>query len=230
MEKQTFIERINNDIEEFGFTGEPWIFDENDKVIVVGRFDSKFKFSHDCANQKFYESALKILRGSGKEDEITIIVHESLVESIKCDPEMVVAVAGKYKTKNICGDDNKQHLRMYIQAGMVVQYDSQKSISKDRRTTNIIYLDGFVCKRPTLRYTPLGKTISDVTVAVNMRFGKSAYVPCISWGNIANFTKKLKVGDHIQLYGRTQSRIYVKDGEFKKANEISIFQLQKVEE
>lgn len=26
MEKQTFIERINNDIEEFGFTGEPWIF------------------------------------------------------------------------------------------------------------------------------------------------------------------------------------------------------------
>lgn len=35
MEKQTFIERINNDIEEFGFTGEPWIFDENDKVIVV---------------------------------------------------------------------------------------------------------------------------------------------------------------------------------------------------
>ena len=49
-------------------------------------------------------------------------------------------------------------------------------------------------------------------------------------GNIANFTKKLKVGDHIQLYGRTQSRIYVKDGELKKANEISIFQLQKVEE
>ena len=230
MEKKAFMERINNNIEEFGFSGEPWIFDENDKVIVVGKFDTKFKISHDCANQKFYEAVLKVLRYSGKDDEIVVIVNESLVESIKWDPEMMVAVAGKYKTKNVYGDDNKMHLRMYIQAGMIVQYDSQNSISQERRTTNVIYLDGFVCKRPTLRFTPLGRKISDVTVAVNMRFGKSAYIPCISWGNIAQFAKNLKIGDHIRLYGRTQTRIYVKDGDLKKANEISIFELQKVEE
>ena len=75
---------------------------------------------------------------------------------------------------------------------------------------NSIYLDGYICKPPVYRMTPLGREIADLLMAVNRPYGKSDYLPCICWGRNARFAGKFEVGTHIHLWGRIQSRTYQK--------------------
>ena len=70
--------------------------------------------------------------------------------------------------------------------------------------------DGYVCKKPVYRKTPLGREIADVLLAVNRPYGKSDYIPCICWGRNARYAGNLSVGSRIQLWGRIQSREYQK--------------------
>ena len=51
----------------------------------------------------------------------------------------------------------------------------------DYTKTNQIFLDGYICKEPVYRKTPLGREIADLLVAVNRPYGKSDYIPCIAW-------------------------------------------------
>ena len=50
----------------------------------------------------------------------------------------------------------------------------------DGAKTNQIFLDGYICKQPVYRKTPLGREIADLLLAVNRPYGKSDYIPCIS--------------------------------------------------
>ena len=100
---------------------------------------------------------------------------------------------------------------------------------------NSIFLDGYVCKEPIYRKTPLGREITDLLVAINRPYNKSDYIPSIVWGRNAKFAKSLKVGDRIQIWGRVQSREYEKkreDGEpiKKVAYEVSISKIKKMSE
>jgi single-stranded DNA-binding protein len=74
----------------------------------------------------------------------------------------------------------------------------------------MIFLDGYICKEPVYRTTPLGREIADVLLAVNRAYGKSDYIPCICWGRNARYAGNLSVGSRIQLWGRIQSREYQK--------------------
>lgn len=47
---------------------------------------------------------------------------------------------------------------------------------------NEIFLQGFLCKAPVYRKTPLGREIADVLLAVNREYGRTDYIPCIVWG------------------------------------------------
>ena len=38
--------------------------------------------------------------------------------------------------------------------------------------TNQIFLDGYICKEPIYRKTPLGREIADVLLAVNRSYGE----------------------------------------------------------
>ena len=96
---------------------------------------------------------------------------------------------------------------------------------------NEIYLEGFLCKKPLQRVSPLGRKISDLMLAVNRMYNKSDYIPCIAWGRNAVYSSTMKVGDKLALQGRLQSRQYRKkteDGEveIKTAYEVSIVQLE----
>ncbi|NLB29807.1 MAG: single-stranded DNA-binding protein, partial [Clostridiales bacterium] len=88
---------------------------------------------------------------------------------------------------------------------------------------------GVICKPPMLRRTPLGRLICDIMLAVNRRYGRSDYLPCIAWGRVAQEIAGRNVGDGVCLLGRIQSRHYIKvtdDGaEERTAFEISIISL-----
>ena len=101
----------------------------------------------------------------------------------------------------------------------------------DKIKSNQIFLDGFICKTPIYRRTPLGREIADMLVAVNRPYGKSDYIPCISWGRNARFASTFEVGGHVQIWGRIQSREYVKklEGDLtekRTAYEVSVSKIE----
>lgn len=76
--------------------------------------------------------------------------------------------------------------------------------------TNQIFLDGYICKPPIYRKTPLGREIADLLLAVNRPYGKSDYIPCICWGRNARYANSFAVGERCSVWGRIQSREYMK--------------------
>ena len=105
---------------------------------------------------------------------------------------------------------------------------------EEDQNPNHIFLDGYVCKHPVYRKTPLGREIADVLLAVNRPYGKSDYIPCICWGRNARFADQFQVGTHIQLWGRIQSREYQKkvgEEKYEKrvAYEVSVSKLECIE-
>ena len=102
---------------------------------------------------------------------------------------------------------------------------------EDEQDPNHIFLDGYVCKKPVYRKTPLGREIADVLLAVNRPYGKSDYIPCICWGRNARYADQFEVGTHVQIWGRIQSREYQKkigEDEYEKrtAYEVSVSKLE----
>ena len=45
---------------------------------------------------------------------------------------------------------------------------------------------------------------------MNRPYGKSDYIPCISWGRNARYASSLSVGTKVKIWGRIQSREYTK--------------------
>ena len=104
-----------------------------------------------------------------------------------------------------------------------------------RARTNHILLEGYMCKRPVYRKTPLGREIADLLLAVNRPYGKSDYIPCICWGRNARYASGFEVGEHVRILGRIQSREYVKklsetETETRTAYEVSVSKLECIEE
>ncbi|MEG2252073.1 MAG: single-stranded DNA-binding protein, partial [Clostridia bacterium] len=105
----------------------------------------------------------------------------------------------------------------------------------EEENPNRVQLSGALCKPPSYRTTPFGREIADLMVAVNRSYGKSDYIPCITWGRTARYASSLKIGDKVQLVGRFQSRAYQKqmpDGAMinKVAYEVSVSRLAEMKE
>ena len=83
---------------------------------------------------------------------------------------------------------------------------------------------------PTLVLFPV---FFGVLLAVNRRYGRADYLPCIAWGGLAQRCAGLEVGDGVRLAGRLQSRSYTKveDGvsQQRVAYEVSVMKLEPVE-
>ena len=109
-------------------------------------------------------------------------------------------------------------------------------VEEDEENTpvNQIFMDGFICKPPVYRKTPLGREIADILLAVNRPYGKSDYIPCICCGRTARYASAFAVGGHVLLWGRIQSREYVKrisenQSEKRIAYEVSVSKLEYVD-
>lgn len=187
----------------------------NNKVNISGTLVSDFEYSHNVKDKKIYKAYLETERLSGIKDVIPLLTKD-IVEK-DCLGKRI-KVDGRYRSYNLHGDDGN-HLILYVSPQNI-------KIEEDTKDENYIFLDGFVCKQPVYRRTPFGREITDLLLAVNRTFGKSSYIPCICWGHNAKFAKEFKVGSHIQVAGRIQSREYKKKiddrYEIKTAYEVSI--------
>lgn len=202
--------------------------DENNVVNLRGELDNKLEFSHEIFGEKFYSMKIKINRLSDSFDILPMTVSERLLQDIDLDKQNLVNVVGQLRSYNkTLNNKNRLVLTVFVR--------EIKSIDEENKDPNSIFLDGYVCKEPVYRKTPLGREITDLLVAINRPYNKSDYIPAIVWGRNAKFAKNLKVGDRIQLWGRVQSREYEKkideNNVIKKmAYEVSISKIKKLDE
>lgn len=79
-----------------------------------------------------------------------------------------------------------------------------------------------------------GQEIADLLIAVNRPYGKSDYIPCICWGRNARYASAFQVGGHVLIWGRIQSREYMKkisenETEKRTAYEVSVSKLEYID-
>ena len=203
---------------------------ENNRVSIIGEIVSDFRFSHEVFGEGFYIVDVSVNRLSDMTDIIPLMVSERLVDVKQSYIGQLVEASGQFRSYNKHdGIRNKLVLSIFVRDWQLEE-ESQESAK-----TNQIFLDGFICKSPIYRKTPLGREISDLLIAVNRPYGKSDYIPCIAWGRNARFASSFEVGKRIQVWGRVQSRDYVKkinetETEKHTAYEVSVSKLEYVEE
>ena len=199
---------------------------ENNRVSIVGEIVSDFRYSHQDYGEGFYIVDVAVSRLSELSDVIPLMVSERLVDVTESCIGRLVETSGQFRSYNRHeGLKNKLVLSVFVREWEFV--DENPEAGK----TNQIYLDGFICKEPVYRKTPLGREIADLLIAVNRPYGKSDYIPCIAWGRNARFASTFEVGGKIQVWGRVQSREYVKkisEEEIEKhiAYEVSVSKLE----
>ena len=136
-----------------------------------------------------------------------------------------VIVSGRFKSYN---QKTETGSRVFLH---VFANEIELMLTDSSYDENKIFLDGYICKIPSYRLTPLDREISDTVIAVNRTYGKTDYIPCIFWGRNAKYVHSLDVGTHISLQGRIQSREYIKkisetETETKTAYEVSVSNFQ----
>lgn len=203
----------------------------NNNVTLSGEIVENFKFSHEIFGEGFYTAMIESERTSGQKDIIPIMVSDRLVDTGADWIGRFVRVSGQFRSYNK-HDGEKNHLQLSV---FVREFEEFEELPFSDNYSNHIFLDGYICKLPIYRKTPLGREITDILLAVNRPYGKSGYIPCICWGRNARFASGLEVGIRLQIEGRIQSREYQKrisetENETRTAYEVSVSKMETVEE
>lgn len=199
---------------------------ENNQVSIVGEVVSDFSFSHEVFGEGFYMLDVSVRRLSDSCDVIPLMISERLIDVSGDYRGAYIRATGQFRSYNR-HEEKKNRLVLSVFVRELEFIDEEVENAK----TNQIFLDGYICKTPVYRKTPLGREIADILLAVNRPYGKSDYIPCICWGRNARFASGFEVGGHTQIWGRIQSREYVKkldeeESERRVAYEVSVSKLE----
>lgn len=206
---------------------------ENNKIELCGVIASTPELNHKTYGENFYGFRLSCSRKSTEKDMLPIIVSDRLVEIKDLQVDKRISVKGQVRTFNKHISDDKRKLLIMVFARDVREVEEESESAPE--FNNNVKLSGYICKPPVYRVTPKGREIADVLIAVNHTYGKSDYIPCITWGRNARYTGNLDVGTRVDVEGRLQSREYTKkldDGteEIRTAYEISVSRIEESEE
>ena len=186
------------------------------QITIRGSLQSLPAFSHENHGTQFLRFALEVPRLSGTVDVLPVIAPGPVLSELDPSAGSRIRVEGQIRSHNVRREDGR-HLQIFVFASQVTVEEEEPA--------NEVVLEGNLCREPILRRTPLGREICDVMLAVPRAFHRADYLPCILWGSTAQQASYCHTGDCIKLWGRLQSRSYVKqtsDGpEHRTAYEIS---------
>ena len=170
-------------------------------AVLRGTAAAEPVFSHTNHGVDFFVFPLSVPRLSGTEDRLNVVVPQPLLTECPPTPGRRLEVTGEVRTfNNRTGPGSR----------LVITLLARALSDTEEPPCNQLTLSGVLCKPPVLRRTPLGREICDLMLAVNRRYGRADYLPCIAWGALAQRCAGLTVGDGVELEGRLQSRIYQK--------------------
>lgn len=178
----------------------------NNTVVLAGEVVSGFRYSHEVFGEGFYTMTLAVKRLSEEVDRLPIIISDRLLDVNQDYTGLTMQVSGQYRSyNNVKGNKKGLVLSVFVREFYFLSVDLI-----DATKSNSIVLKGFVCKQPKYRKTPLGREITDLLIAVNRPYGKSDYIPCITWGRNARYAADFEIGTAVEINGRVQSREYQK--------------------
>ena len=192
---------------------------------ILGTAAEEPVFSHSIYGERFYTFEITSRRLSGRTDIIPCMIPEKILQKAVLGEERLYW--GQVRTYNkITEGKNRLDVRLFIRE--ITEEAAEPSL-------NHVSLIGFICKEPVYRRTPFGREITDLLLAVNRAYGKSDYIPVITWGAAAREVREYAVGDKLLLTGRLQSREYEKnlpDGEIlcRTVYEVSAAEVKKAEQ
>ena len=192
---------------------------QNNTAELRGTLLSEPELSHISRGMEYYGLAVLTRRLSGTPDRANVILPRPLLLCLP-EPGEKLWLRGELRSfNNRSGSGSRLVLYIFAQEAAPSEEEGE-----DR---NEITLSGTLCKPPVWRRTPMGREICDLMLAVNRRYGRSDYLPCIAWGKNALQAAAWGVGQPVCLRGRFQSRGYVKaleNGETleKTAFEVSV--------
>lgn len=196
-------------------------------IHLRGHVCQPLQFGHELFGEQFFVTTLRVPRLSGAEDFLPITLSERLLIDEPIAAGSILCLDGQLRSYNKVVEGSGRLL--------ITAFAQRLLPEEDEENPNRVQLTGALCKAPSYRTTPFGREIADLMLAVNRSYGKSDYIPCITWGRTARYATNLKIGDKVQLVGRFQSRNYQKqlpDGTIlnKVAYEVSVSRLSAMKE
>lgn len=203
---------------------------KNNQVTIMGQVVTGFKFSHEVFGEGFYIMEVMVKRLSNTFDRIPLMISERLIDVTQDYVGEYIMATGQFRSYN----RNEEQKNRLVLSVFVREISFMEEEPDDSKANNIL-LDGYVCKEPIYRKTPMGREIADLLLAVNRAYGKSDYIPCICWGRNARYISNFGIGEHVQISGRIQSREYKKkisdtEIELRTAYEVSVSKLEVMED
>ena len=195
---------------------------ENNTVEVAGEVVTEPIYSHETFGEQFYIFSISVKRLSGMLDTIPVTISERAINLDEIRVGKRFKIYGQFRSFNKHMEHERRLILSVFARDIMELDDNQLDVNE-----NYIFLDGYLCKEPLYRKTPLKREIADLLVAVNRSYGKSDYIPCIAWERNARYASGLDVGTHIKVCGRIQSREYTKrisetESEQRMAYEVSV--------
>lgn len=193
----------------------------DNEVILCGTCLEEPVYSHAARSQSFYTLPLLVRRLSGAADTVNVTIRETMLGTAEQGGRLYVT--GEVRTFNNRSGEWPR---------LVISVFARTLAPTEEADENRVRLRGALCKSPNLRTTPMGREICDLILAVNRRYGRSDYLPCICWGSKAREAALWEVGTRLLLEGRIQSRRYSKltenGSEERTAYEISAAQIDPI--
>lgn len=170
-------------------------------ITIVGTVVSSPEVVSEYSGTTLYSVYFSTQRLSNIADTVEVIFKDELL--YKVTPGAQKLICGEIRTKNEYADNKgKAKLIIYVFAKDIID------VSDCEYNINFAIIDGYLCKQPAYRKTYSGKSICDLLLAVNGRYGKSYYLPAVSFNENADKLSKMSVGDRVVVCGRLQSRQY----------------------
>lgn len=175
-------------------------FRGENKILLRGQAAAPPALSHRNHGVDYYVAPLRVPRLSGVDDVLNLV-------TVNPDPDLWaqdrwIEAEGEVRSyNNRSGQGSKLVITVLVRAARPAPVEEGE---------NRLTLAGALCRKPVARRTPLGREICDLMLAVNRRYGRADYLPCITWGALAQRCGGLSVGDCVELEGRLQSRLYQK--------------------
>ncbi len=188
------------------------IITANNLAVISGQITDNFRPCPGNRGKNLCMADLAVKRLSGCIDYIPATIHIKTARAMHNRIGQNMQITGRFSSCNY-HDPDGSHLNLSLLAHTHVFLDNTAN------DENSVFLDGFISRPPVFRLTPLGRRITELTIAVNYPYMDSDYIPCICWNENALTASLFPCGTHVHAWGRIQSREYL-----KKINELEICQ------
>ena len=170
-------------------------------ITLCGTLRALPEYSHSNHERRFFRFELEVERLSGTADVLPVMAAEDVLMAADLFAGGRFLVEGQIRSFNSRAESGRR---------LIISVFAESVTTTEQPPQNDAVLTGAICKPPIYRRTPLGRSISDLILAVPRSYGRADYLPVIAWGQVASQVCTLEAGAPLSLEGRVQSRVYRK--------------------